>query len=678
MKRTTFLLFFIAVLCSGLNAQVQAVRSYDVYNSVGVNTHWTYGAPYQYLPQFSTLVSMVQQAKIHHIRDVEWGNGADTAPWVTSMWTLLNMAGIKSDLIAVGNSQTQAQLEADLKLYPGVESIEAPNEWDVNGGSNWVSTMLAKLPILHQAGLDLGLSVIGPSLVEESSFAQLGDVANYMTYGNVHDYQGNRNPETTGWGGVDAEGNGYGSILWNVDMAHEYAPGLPVMATETGYQTGTTSGTVPETVEGTYAPRLYLASFLSGLPRTYIYELIDDPDGWSSYGLLRYDMSAKPAYNAIGNLLSILQDEDTEFAPEWLNYSLAGNMTGVETLLIQKTTGDFYLAVWLDGSIYNVNTQAATPVAAQPLTLSIPIGSIVSGVYSFNPNGTVTTASPNQSAYSVNANSCVTLIHITSATPASTPVLALPSGVYKSAQSVAITDTTPGAQIFYTTDGTPPTTASTPYTGPIAVTGNQTVQAIASAAGYSNSAIASAAYTINLTNLTGSSFKISGSHVILAAGATTGNTTTLILTPVGGFTGTVALSAAVTSIPAGAHDPPALSFGSTSRASITGSTAGTATLTISTIPSTSSALAYSKRPGTPWYATGGAVLASLLLFGIPARRRSWRSTLEMLTLLVALTASVTGCSGVAIAGTSAGAYTITVTGTSGSTTETGTVNLTVQ
>jgi len=500
------------VLCSSLSAQVQAFRSYDVFDSVGVDTHWTYGAPYQYLQQFSTLISLMQQAKISHDRDSEWGNGTDTTPWVTSMWTQLSAAGIKTDLIGVGNnnSQTLAQLEADLKLYPGLEAIEAPNEWDLNGGSTWVSTMQAKLPILHQAGIDLGLPVIGPSLVEASSFSQLGDVSQYLTYGNVHDYQGGRNPETTGWGGgVSSEGNGYGSIPWNVDMAHEYAPGLPVIATETGAQTGTSGGTIPETVEGTYAPRLYLASFLRGLPRTYIYELIDAPDGWSSYGLLRYDLSPKPAFTAVSNLQGILQDVNTQFTPESLNYTLTGNMSGVETLLVQKSAGDFYLAVWLDGSIFDTNAFVATPIAPQPLSLSISDGFTVSSVYSFNPDGTVTTASANQANYAVNANSCVTILHITSAKQVAAPVLSVPSGNYPSAQTLTISDPTPGAVIYYTTNGSAPTAGSTPYAGPITVSSNQTISAIASASGYGNSAIVSASYTLNVPAAAPPAFSVS-------------------------------------------------------------------------------------------------------------------------------------------------------------------------
>ena len=210
-----------------------------------------------------------------------------------------------------------------------------------------------------------------------------------MEYANVHDYQGNRNPETPGWGGgVDAQGNGYGSILWKPDMAHEYAPGLPVISTETGFQTGTSGSTTPETVEGTYAPRVYLARFKRGIRRTYMYELIDDPNGWSSYGLLRYDLSPKPAYTAIQNLQEILQDNDTAFTPGKLAYTLSGNTSGVETLLMQKSDGQYWLALWLKGSIWDVNHGVATSLAPQQVTLTLKKGVTARYAAFFQPDGT--------------------------------------------------------------------------------------------------------------------------------------------------------------------------------------------------------------------------------------------------------------------------------------------------
>src|SRR5271156_2335212 len=51
--------------------------------------------------------------------------------------------------------------------------------------------------------------------------------------------------------------------------------------------------------------------------------------------------------------------------------------------------------------------------------------------------------------------------------------------------------------IYYTTNGTTPTTSSTKYTSAITVSSTETIEAIAVASGYANSAVASATYTIN-------------------------------------------------------------------------------------------------------------------------------------------------------------------------------------
>ncbi len=54
----------------------------------------------------------------------------------------------------------------------------------------------------------------------------------------------------------------------------------------------------------------------------------------------------------------------------------------------------------------------------------------------------------------------------------------LASGAYYSPQTVSLSANT-GVNIFYTTDGSAPTTASTPYTGPIAINTSQTLKYIA-------------------------------------------------------------------------------------------------------------------------------------------------------------------------------------------------------
>jgi hypothetical protein len=102
-------------------------------------------------------------------------------------------------------------------------------------------------------------------------------------------------------------------------------------------------------------------------------------------------------------------------------------------------------------------------------------------------------------AKSGDTNSAVASATYTISIPVvATPTFSPAGGTYSSAQSVTLSDSTSGATIYYTTDGSTPTTSSAVYSSAIAVNSTTTVKALGAKSGDTNSAVASATYTINI------------------------------------------------------------------------------------------------------------------------------------------------------------------------------------
>lgn len=90
---------------------------------------------------------------------------------------------------------------------------------------------------------------------------------------------------------------------------------------------------------------------------------------------------------------------------------------------------------------------------------------------------------------------------------ASTPTAAQPSfspigGTYNNAQTVSMSSTTAGASIYYTLDGSTPTSASTLYANPITVDSAKTLKARAYKTGYDSSIVSNASYIFVAANPT--------------------------------------------------------------------------------------------------------------------------------------------------------------------------------
>ena len=170
-------------------------------------------------------------------------------------------------------------------------------------------------------------------------------------------------------------------------------------------------------------------------------------------------------------------------------------------------------------------------------------------------------------------------------------------------------------------------------------------------------------------------FTLSNSNGIqVAAGATAGNTSTISLTPEDGFTGTVNLTCAVTTSMMNVNDMPGCSL-SPASPNISNAAAVTSTLTITTTAATSGAVV--PVPGFLRFGSLTTVLAVVFCFGIPSKRRRWLRIVGAIVLAISIGAM--GCGGGGSGGgggggggggnlgTTAGTYSVTVTGTDAAT-----------
>ncbi len=287
--------------------------------------------------------------------------------------------------------------------------------------------------------------------------------------------------------------------------------------------------------------------------------------------------------------------------------------------------------------------------------------------FDYNPSSLALNSYPITAIYSgdgtfATSTSSAQTLTINSLPAAAAPIFSPASGTYSSAQTVTISDTTTGATIYLTTDGTTPTTSSEVYNGPITVSSTETLQAIAGASGYNNSAVASANYTIGLSP----DYQLSVKPSALTIVAGQSGTAQFTVTPMNGFSSQV--SFACSGLPSEATCTFNPAFVTPSGGPIS------STLTLST----TGASAALGGPSPSSHFLNYALLVPLLgmIFSIATRRKQarLRSRVCSTWALLLLTAGLSSCgssSKMANPGTPVGTSTVTVTA---STSGTGAIN----
>ena len=158
---------------------------------------------------------------------------------------------------------------------------------------------------------------------------------------------------------------------------------------------------------------------------------------------------------------------------------VAGTYLGTQTVTISDSTPSSTIFYTLDG------TQPATSAGGSTLqyTGAITVTSTKTIKALATASG-LTTSATASALYTIQSQ-------------VATPTFVPGGGTYTSAQTVTISSTTAGATIYYTTNGSTPTTSSTLYSGPVTVGASLTLKAIATKSGFFDSAVGSAAYVIN-------------------------------------------------------------------------------------------------------------------------------------------------------------------------------------
>lgn len=146
-----------------------------------------------------------------------------------------------------------------------------------------------------------------------------------------------------------------------------------------------------------------------------------------------------------------------------------------------SATGGNWLTITNSGG-YNYPTPTAVTVSVNP-DVNLAPGVYTASIYGTDTVGDEPLVIP------------VTLT-VNSASATAAPTFTPPGGSYSTAQTVSLVSKTIDVALYYTLDGSAPTTASARYTTPLAVTATETIRAIAIAPGFPQSAIASATYTM--------------------------------------------------------------------------------------------------------------------------------------------------------------------------------------
>ncbi len=236
-----------------------------------------------------------------------------------------------------------AQLQRD--LYKAVKEDSVLKNypvWNISeGGAQTDNTGLQFLTIPE------GSNTIMPSGTQYADYANCHNYIAHPSWPGLHDNQTWLSASPGYDCPVDGLAGNYG-LTWRKKFpgySESQLQTIPRVTTETGISTGET---VTEEVQANLFMNLYLSQFKRGWSYTSIYLLRTraNEGAHEKYAIYRMDYTPKQAAHYLHNLTTILEDNDSDFSPGRLSYSISNQPETVHDLLLQKKNGDFFLVLW--------------------------------------------------------------------------------------------------------------------------------------------------------------------------------------------------------------------------------------------------------------------------------------------------------------------------------------------
>jgi hypothetical protein len=354
-------------------------------NSMGVNIHIGQGySEAAYEPEFT-------YTGIRNARDYS----AQYATYVTLHNNTVSgtFPGVKMDILAGAPSTivTEGTALANAGALLAAEGPNEPNNFPITylgnpGGGNgtWVpvaqfqrdlyanvkGSALSAYPVfgVSEVGAEtdnVGLQclVLDSSCPGASSVTLMAANTKFMDYANSHNYViGCATPSPNqAWTAEATDHQACSDGLYSNSVSTwrggfagytlAGAQAVPRVTSETGWDTANAScpggagSAACLDYQGKVLLNVYLDAVKRGWAYTFVYEMVDGQGGGGSLGFYTSGNVAKPSGTYMHNMTTILQDT-TNFSPWQLNYTIASEPITVHDLLLQKSNGTFYIAVW--------------------------------------------------------------------------------------------------------------------------------------------------------------------------------------------------------------------------------------------------------------------------------------------------------------------------------------------